>query len=234
MNILEIVQESLSATGFVKPTSIIANSDRTASLAFSLLKLEVKALSRKTQFQALQREVLITTIAAENQGAIDTIIPNMDFILNDTMWNRSLNRPVFGPLSPQQTQQNKAFFQSGPWNQYFIREGNLYFYPIPAAGQQVYVQYISKAVGKTVGGVEINYFTEDTDIPFMDEEALILGVRWRFLAKNEVDYTQEKADYDECINNLIARDATKQVLSMDDVKYDIMPGIFVPSGSWTL
>jgi hypothetical protein len=234
LTILEIVQEAIQTTGLSKPSSLIGNGDRTATLALSLLKREVNRLARKTQWQNLQREVSFLSLAQEDQGAIATIMPNMAFIINDTIWNRDLKRPVFGPLSPQLQAQNKAFYQAGPWNQFYIREGHLWFYPKPAADQSIYIQYVSKAVGRSALDVEILNFSLDTDVPYGDDEALILGIRWRFLAKNELSYGQEKDDYDECVNNLIARDSSKGVLSMDGVKYDIMPGIFIPSGSWSL
>lgn len=234
LNILQIGQEAVSRMGLTKPTALIGSKDQTAIHILSLLKEEVKSLGRKISWQVLQREASLTTVAAQDQGAITTLIPNLGFIINDTIWNRTLKRPVFGPLSPQLQAQNKAFFQSGPWNQFYIREGHLWFYPQPVAGQSVYVQYVSKAVGKSYAGVEINAFTLDTDIPYLDDEALILGVKSRFRAAKGFDNTADIAEYTNCINDLIGRDASKPILSMDGTKYDIMPGIFIPAGSWSL
>lgn len=234
LNILEIVQEASTRLGLSAPTSLIGSGDQTTKQMFSLLNESTKGISRAFSWECLQREASLTTVAAQDQGAISTLVPNLKSIINDTIWNRTLKRPVFGPLSPQLQAQNKAFFQSGPWNQFYIREGHLWFYPQPVAGQSVYVQYISKAVGKAYAGTEINKFTLDTDIPFFDEELLILAIKWRFRRAKRFDSTDEKQDYEGCLNDLIARDGSKPVLSMDGTKYDIMPGIFIPAGSWPL
>ena len=233
MTVLSIARSALGRIGLSKPNSIVGSTEKTSSQALELIVEECNDLASK-QWQALQREGTFTTVATESQGDINTIAPNLNYIVNDTLWNRSLRRPVFGPLVPATYQQNKAFFQSGPWSQYRIKDNELLFYPAPAVGNNIYFEYITKALYKDSLGVDKVEITADTDAMALDEELITLGIVWRFKQQKGLDYSEDFSKYTKRLNDLLARDGTKPVLHLDNSGYDVMPGIFVPAGSWSL
>jgi hypothetical protein len=100
----------------------------------------------------------------ETQGALTTIAPGCKFIVNDTIWNRTLRMPVFGPDGAQLWQQQKAMYYAGPWNQYRVRGGNILFVPVPTAGQSCYFEYVSQNWVTLASGGTGSAFAADADV----------------------------------------------------------------------
>lgn len=234
MTVLTIAQSAASRIGLSKPNSLVSSNGSTERQMLELLYEEIAEVSNRTNWQALTKEATFVTVAAESQGDIETIAPNLQYIINDTIWNRSLRRPVFGPLVPNTYQQNKAFYQSGPWSQYRIRGGELLFYPAPAAGQNIYFEYVTTAFITDSGGTDKTSITADSDTPKLDNELITLGLVWRFKQAKGLDYSGDFAKYTSRLNDVIGRDASKPMLHLDNSGYDVMPGIFIPAGSWSL
>jgi len=190
-------------------------------------------LAARYEWQALLAEATFTTLAAESQGALATIAPGCKYIVNDTIWNRDLRRPVFGPLSAQRYQQLKAMVMAGPWYQFKIIRGNINFIPNPAAGQDCYFNYISKnwvlAADNTTTKAA---FTADDDTSLLDEDLMVLGLIWRWKAAKGFNYAEDFQKYERMVMDAMGRDGSKDTLNMGDVRYDIYPGVLVPAGSW--
>ena len=228
MSLLSIVQSATKRLGLNTPTAIASATDPAVLQLMELLNEEGKDLSQRTNWQALTAQATFTTVATETQGALSTIAPGCKFIINDTIWKRTLRRPVFGPLIPQQWQQMKAMFMQGPWNQYRVRLGNIDFVPAPTAGQSCFFEYVTK--NWCSNGTDA--FTADADTSLLDEEIMTLGLIWRWRAAKGLDYASDYDKYDDKVQNAMGRDASKPILNAGDVRYDILPGVFVPSGSW--
>lgn len=109
---------------------------------------------------------------------------SFDYILNQTIWDRTLLRPVFGTLTPSQWQQLKAQNVTGPWNQFRIRGGNLLFIPAPSAGDTCAFEWVSKNFCQSSGGTGQSAWTADTDTGLLSEDLMKLGLIWRWKAAN--------------------------------------------------
>lgn len=233
MSVLSIVQSVCQQVGLPSPSSALGNPDQQVTTLVALLNTEGIELAARYQWQALTLQASFTTVASESQGVLATIAPGLKYILNDTIWNRTLRRPVFGPLSPQRWQQLEAMVMQGPWNQFRIRGGNLLFIPLPAAGQSCYFEYISKNWVLAIDGVTTrSAWLADTDSSLLDEDIMTQGLIWRWKAAKGFNYAEDYAMYERRVTNAMGRDGGKDTLNMGDIRYDIYPGIMVPSGSW--
>jgi hypothetical protein len=235
MSLLSIVRNAHQELALTAPVSVQGSQDLQVQQMQALLNREAKALSQRTDWTALTFETNFTTVATENQGVLATIAPNIKFVVNDTIYNRTLRRPVFGPLSPQVWQQREAMFIAGPWNQFRIQNGFIKFIPIPVAGQQCFFEYVSKAVAVTADGLTTKTdFTLDTDVGLLDEELLTLGLIWRFKKAKGLDYEADIKEYEVQVLNAIGRDGSKPTLSANGGYDDVPVGVFVPAGSWNV
>lgn len=234
MSLLSIMTGAAPRIGITAPTAIATSTDLQVQQLLALLNEEGDELSTRYPWQALQTEATWTTVATESQGAMTTIAPNMRYIINDTIWNRTLKRPFFGPQTAPSWQQLKAMSMTGPWNQYRIRLGLLIMTPVPTAGQSGYFEYITKAWALSVALADKVAFTADDDTSKLDEGLLALGLIWRFKAAKGFNYSEDFNKYERQVTDAMGRDGGKDVLDLGGAKYDIAPGIMVPSGSWNL
>lgn len=237
MTALSIAQTVCARIGLPLPTSAVGSTDTQVLQVVALINQEGLELAQRPSYgwTFLQAEASFTTLAAESQGAIATLAPGLRFIVNDTIWNRTLIRPIFGPLSPQRWQQLKASNVSGPWNQYRIRGANLIFIPIPAAGQNCYFEYASNNwCTDTTGAIPRSAFLQDTDLCLFSEELVTLGATWRWKSAKGLPYAEDFNTYEKQVIDAMARDGSKDILDMGGDRYTRMPGIGVPDGSWSL
>lgn len=236
MALLDIVTNTCLRLGISAPQSAVStNIDPNVKQMVSLVNEDGQELAAKYGWQALTKECQFLTSASEFQGNI-TSLTGADFawILNETIWDRTQRRPVFGPKSPAEWQQLKAQFVTGPWWQYRIRGNQLLFTPAPPAGDQIDFEWVSKywvgALGNSNGTA--SSMINDTDVSIIDERLITLGVIWRFKQEKRLDYSE---DYDKAmlaIADATSRDAAKPKLNLDGPQGNIQPGVFVPAGSW--
>lgn len=231
---LSIVQSVCKRVGLSSVSSAYSNSDAKIQQIVELCNESGQEVARRYPWQVLINEGTFTTVATEIQGAMSTIAPACDYIINDTIWNRSLRRPVFGPKVSQQWQQSKAFALNGPWSSYRIQGDSLRMYPVPTAGESCYFEYLTKNwITKSVGG-SASEWTNDADVPLLDDQMLILDTIWRWKAAKGLEYAEDFAKAERRIQDLMTRDAGKDWLNTTNTKYDVFPGVVVPSGSWSL
>jgi hypothetical protein len=226
------------ATGISVPAAAFTSTSASVQQIVELANQEGRALSRRHDWQELTLEGSFTTLAAESQGTLASIIgvtQQLWKIVNDTIWNRTTQQQICGPLSRKNWQGQKALSLTGPYPQYRVRGNTLLFYPSPPAGQSCFFEYISGSWATNQAGSTFKkQITLQTDIILLDGECVIAGLEWRWLRKKGLSYAEEFASYEELVKNEIGNNATKAVLSMDGVARGPRPGVIVPIGSWNL
>lgn len=232
---LSIIQTVCTRLSINSTNDAVGSTDQQIINLMALANEEGQELAARHEWTALQAEATYTTAATEDQGAISTIAPGLLYIINDTIWNRSLRRPVFGPKTPQGWQQNKAFAINGPWSNFRIQQGHLKMYPTPTAGQSCYFEYISRNwLTDSTGATSYETWQANTDIPLLDWQLLVLGTIWRWKKLKGFEYAEDFNTYERRVMDAIARDGSKDWLSLTNTKYDIFPGVVVPAGSWNV
>ena len=238
MNVLGAIQRFATAVGFPSPSVALTSTSNDVLQVVELLNQVGRELAGRHDWQALTFEATFTTVATESQGSLSTIIGATQVlkkITDDTIWDRTQQQPVWGPLSPQLWQGNKALVLSGPYPQYRIRGNAILFYPVPAAGHSCYFEYVSKCWATDVGGSTFKTnVTADTDVFLVDEELIMAGLEWRWLRKKGLSYAEEFNSYEMLVADAIGNERTHPTLHMDGDYQERRPGTFVPVGSWPL
>lgn len=233
LSCLQIVQTACRRIGAgAIPAAVVTSTDPAIQQFQALLEEEGQEQAARYPWQTLQKEATFTTVATETQAAMATIAPGWDYIVNNTIWNRTLRRPVYGPKSEQDWQQVKAMQLNGPFNAYRVKGNSILFYPTPAAGQLCYFEYITTNwVNTSVGGLS-STVTNDADTIALDEQLTVLGLIWRWKMSKGLDFSADFEKYEKKFLDTSNRDASKPILNMDGAQYDIQPVILVPTGSW--
>jgi hypothetical protein len=229
---LQIIQRVCTRIGITSPNVAFASQDPQIQQLLEISNEEGQDLADRYQWQALQLEALFTTVATQIQGAMSTIAPGCKWVVNETIWDRTLRRPVYGPRSLQDWQEAKAIAINGPFSSYRIINDSINFYPTPAAGDSCAFEYITKNWISTSTASSSDVWTNDADTPRLDDQLIILGTIWRWKQIKGLDYAEDYAKYERRVTNAISHDGGKPILYMDGAPQEIIPGIFVPAGSW--
>lgn len=235
MSLLTMVTQVCRRIGITAPASVSSSNDPQIIQLMALGNEEGQDLSARYPWQSIVQESTFTTVATESQGAITTLAgTSFRYILNDVMWNRSLLRPVFGPLVPTDWQNLKARNVTGPWGQFRIRGNNVLFIPVPVAGDTVAFEWVSKNWVTLNAGGTGSTWANDADTGLLDEEIMAQGILWRWKAAKGLNYEEEYMKYERLVNDQMARDGGKSRLNLNGGGGDLPAGVLVPIGNWNL
>lgn len=196
MSVLAIVRAVVGRLSLTPPSVVFTSTDRNVIQMRELLIEEAEDLSTYGSpigWQSLQAEQTFVTVAQAVQT--NTPIP-ADFrrFVPDSVFNRTTNRKVSGPLTPSQYQQAQIWPQLvAPYLVFRQRAGEFLLDPVPPAGETIAYEYISSYWAKSSAMVAKATFTSDDDETYLDEELLKQGLRWRWKQAKGLDYGEDMA-----------------------------------------
>lgn len=231
MNVLELVQEFCGKKTLPVPTSVIGNTD-VGVVQIRYLLAETLREAGKYKWQEQKIEKTWTSIAAEDQGLITTVLgPDFDSIVPATMWDLTLKRPVFGPVGDASWANLQAFTASGPIYQYKVFQNHLMIFPAPAAGDSMYVIYQSNYPVTSSGGTPQASILADTDLFLIPEDVVTRSLDFRWKRQKGEPWENDYSEY----TDLLAKGVQKTGLPnihLDNARFKLSPGIWVPAGDW--
>jgi len=216
MTLLTIVQDAMSELNLPFPSSIINNSNTTVRQFKALSNASGKRMMKRYDFEELIREFTFTTVAAESQGDIDTIIgSDYDRLESLTLWNRDKTRQLRGPFTPQDWQRDKGSVSTTVFDAFRFRGGKVLFTPTPAAGETVAGEYVSNEwVLATDGTTTKPKFTVDSDTSRIDEDLMTLDIKWRWLRAHGFEYAEEKVEFETRFSEETGADKSSRVIDL--------------------
>lgn len=225
LSILEICQDAALELSLVSPTAVAGDvNDDTAEKLLRHLTRCCKQVAGRHDWQILRREHTFTTVDdPEQTGALASDYLRM---IPLSMWNRTRNRKVQGPITPAEWQAYQAMVTSGIFDQFMIRGSSVMFTPTPSPGQTIAYEYITNAIGTDSTGVtQKTRFSADTDIPYFDDELLTLGLVWRYRKSEGLDYAEEFRDFELRMAELLKMDGGRRVLDMNNERLERVPNV---------
>ena len=107
MSLLSMVTQVCRRIGITAPNAVYSSADPQIIQLLARQRRR-RELSSRYPWQSMRRKRSFTTVATESQGNMTTLTgADFRYIVNETFYNRSLRRPVFGPLSDDQWQNLK-------------------------------------------------------------------------------------------------------------------------------
>lgn len=235
MSLLSLVQNAADRLGIVRPATVITSQDQQALRLLGFAQQEGKALARRHTWQILTKEGTFTSTATETQTS--ALPADFDRWIDETFFNRTRKRPVYGPLNAQDWQFAKSvvatviiesFRQRGAANDILIT-------PTPTAGDSYAYEYISKNWCAKSDATPQSAWALDTDTGILEEELITLGVIWRFKAGQGFDYAEDFRNYELMVAQAIARDGGKRTLNAGYSLQSRRPTApMIQDGSWNL
>ena len=213
MSLLSIVQGVAGRLALAQPAAVVGSTDRQVQQLLALANEEGQVLARSYPWEAIRKEMTVTTTASQAQAA--ALPADFDRFVPNSFFNRSTRRPMTGPITPRQHQWIQAQpVYSTVYLAFTPRTGQFLIDPTPPAGEVIAYEYLSSQWAKSAAGVGQSAYLADTDLCFLDEALITLGLRWRFLRAKGLDYAEEMATYEREVERAQARDGGATALTL--------------------
>ncbi len=188
---------------------------------------------------ATMTQVGVDLIFARDTYAVPT---DFSWFLNRTMWDRTNQWELIGPISPQVDEwQRSGVVTTGPrrrWRQVGLGPTMWRLWPPPTASGSypatLVFEYESKNWAVDVAGLRINKLTVDTDTPIIDAQAIILSAKWRLWQAKGFQWASMQAEYNDYVSRLAARDGGAADLTLSKPQYMsyLLTPNNIPDGYW--
>lgn len=194
VSILEICQEVADICAIQQPTDLFS-TDQHNSIFLSVAKAELNSLMRYGDWQDLTKEATLRTTCGRTDYPIANIVSDFYSILNNTIYIKDQEK-IIGAITAEEWAKQRYFSSTSASVQFKIQNDCIKFLKPPPDGLKIVFQYRSNAVciDKDTSE-EKSTITKNTDIPIFDRYVVQLGITWRFLKRNGMDYTEEYNEY---------------------------------------
>lgn len=217
MTVLAICQNALrEISGFDVPNTIVGNQNETAVTALAVLRREGMRL-RKFNWDALIVEGVLNTVAGQ---ASYSKPDDFRHFANTSQWDRSNNLRLRGPTTPAEWQFLKGSVTGATatierW--FRVKGKQIFIHPTPSTTDETiaYEYYSTNWVLLQSGSGTAAEITSDNDTTLLDEEALTLGVKWRFLKAKGIPWEAEYREYEDMVQSLLSQNGGSPVVALD-------------------
>lgn len=205
MTALTILQGACAALNLPQPTSTVGSTDPRVLQMLALLRHELDNERSRHDWTGLITTDAPTLTAT---SAIATVTLPTDFkrfVPNGTIYHTTTLRPIIGPLSTLEWQQ--ITLGTTPTSTlYWRRFGSTFKIAGATTGDTISYDYISSYPVQTAGGVAKAAFTADDDTSRLPENLAELGLIWRWLKANNLDYAEEMSNYERELERATTED----------------------------
>ena len=230
-----VVSVPVSTTGDVTQNSpIITNIPTTAGISANSYVVSgngIPVAARVISVDSLTQVTLSMEVTGDSATGMDLLFARdtypmpvgFDWFNNRTMWDRTNRWELLGPDSPQMDQWHRSgIVVTGP-RRHFRKVGpftsQFRIWPPPneiAEPLQLVFEYLSIAAVQ-VNGSDSNfaqYFANDIDTCLLDDQAIIMGMKWMFWEVKGFNYAAMQNRWVDYVDRLVARDGAAPTLNL--------------------
>jgi hypothetical protein len=220
--LLSHIQTVCNELALPSPTSVIGSTDSQVIQLLALANREGKeaaAMSGKDfGWQALRK---LDTITMVTGTAAYSLPSDLQFAIPGTFWDVTNKWQLLGPLSPAEWDVLQyGISPAGPRRRFRIYGGKIQISPTPTAsdnGNTLVHEYYSNTWCQSAALAAQSVWTADTDTYLLDDDAMQLGIKWRFLRAKGLDYSDEYEQWDTAINRALSRTSMSRYLPINSI-----------------
>lgn len=211
-----ILNRVAAEVGLDQADNPFESTDKSFIQMKTLLNIAGDELADLWNWQFLIKEHSITTVVPGDDGDYD-FPSNYLRMVNQTHWETTNQRPLIGPLSPQEWQYlTNCDVTSALDVSFRLRDGNFSIFPQPPEnGLIITFEYISRnwVLDSTTGTTYVSSCTLGADTPLYDRTLLSRMLKVKWLEAKNFDTTKAQADLDQAFAMLTQSDKGAPVLS---------------------
>lgn len=229
--LLEICQGAIDGVqDQPRPSTIIGNVAPAAILLKRCASDVGRELERGYKWQTLKREYTFATVASTSDYDFPAGIRRFADL---TIWDRSGARPLVKVSNIGFQALKSGIYVSGVRWFFNVSNDQINLSPTPTAVYTFAFNYYTKQFCETSGGTGLDDWAADTDVSRLDENLMMLGVRYRYLSRQGLPFSEEKAEYLKAITDLLADDTPKGIIDVGRIAAAPRQ-VNVPDGGWDI
>lgn len=215
--------------------NLLTSGNKADKSILSKMKSVMKDLGLKSNpnggWRELKRTFSITTIADTDNYDLPS---DLSRLVRDTDWNKSSSIKMRNSSAVEWSEFKNSLLQVNvglnlAWR---LKGKKIYIDPIPEAGTELEIEYISDYMWTSADGLTYKKFpTLETDIFLLDDELLVRGIHYKYNAGEGIDFSFEQKEYDDLLEILLSNDAGLGSFSMNERRGR---GWNIPDGSWSI
>ena len=218
--VLEIGNAAAAACGLPQQTTLIGNANQNAvRILQSVRDAAGRDVFRGQDWINLQKEHTFVTTAA---SSYDELPVDYDRMINGTLWDRTNERPMVGPVTAQQWQRYESGLDGLTGLTLLFRivgdgAGSkvIKIYPSTATGETIAFEYISSKYVLDPDTVTLkDEINDDGDMFLFDDDLVEVAATWRLLRNLGMTYADERIEFETLIDERSSNDGGAGSLSM--------------------
>jgi len=196
-NILEICQEVADLTATQRPDDLFDKNTQHNAIFLSVMKNELESLMRYGDWQSLIKQATFQTLENKRFYSFDEIVPDFYALIHNTIYIKDSKEKVLGALTSEEFMKQKCVETSSGKLQFKIENNGFRFLSKVPEGLRIVFLYRSNGVCYDAKSCEVkSAVNKNTDVPLFDKYVVKLGVTWRWLKRNGMDYSEEYNEYE--------------------------------------
>lgn len=208
MTLLTAVQDAQRLLSLPVTSLLVSEGQETQNLLYVFAKQEARDIldRQEYEFPSLRRTKTFTATTGATLQT-DGLASDFHRAIDETFWNRTQHKKVFGPLNDQEWGiANGASVSSATWASVMFRYDGLHIYPAPAAADTIAYDYIINTPCQNNSSTYITTFSADNDTYVLGDAILTLGIVWRYKQAKERPYAEDMKSYELALAARYRRD----------------------------
>jgi hypothetical protein len=176
--------------------------------------VSIDSATQVTMSQASQATDTDVSLSAGQQNY--PLPDDFGWCMTQTFWDRAFRWQLLGPLDAQEWQVLKSGISpTGPRRRFRIMGNYFYIDPVPSEVDQEVFEYYSNAWCQSAAGIPQTSWQADSDYYTLDDECMVLGIMWRYLAAKRLSYDEEKRTYELAVQRAMSRNGANRNLPLN-------------------
>jgi hypothetical protein len=233
MTVLSTIVRHCQLHALAIPTAVVGSTDTQVIQLLAILQETLEDMQQESDFQVTTLECVFTAVAGQDQGPITALGGGLSGYRKanfETFFDRSLMRPLYGPVNDTEWQDLQALPNPGPFYKFRIWQNKLWLNPAPTAPfSEIAFEYMSEWAVLDNTGAAKPLITADDDSYVFPENIVRKWLIYRWKLLKGLPYQEDRQKAYDMLNNYIATDKVKRRVNVSCTHpVDMQPGIFVP------
>ncbi|MBQ8676866.1 MAG: hypothetical protein IJ529_00155 [Alphaproteobacteria bacterium] len=196
-SILSLCQEVADLAAVKRPESLFNSSLMSDNIFLSVAKSALDSLLRYGDWPELIKEGILLTSPRRKTYLISEICPDFYALLLDTIYIKDTHEKIIGAITPKDWMKSRYFYDNGTAIKFRLAHNAIQFLSLPDYPVKIVFQYRSSGICSDAKTFAVkSELTSDDDIPLFDPYLVKLGILWRWLKRNGMDYAEEYNEYE--------------------------------------